>query len=154
MDPGLSSAAYRLPRDTRIIASARDYLVARLSFSDFGQQLAVLWDAGRDELVLDVVTALRYRDVGVLLDVIALSMHRGKLTAFLGRTENLAWSQEQLQAACDAALAPVGGSWEVQPLVSVPMTVGHKGNKLLDWDRLPDGSPLRAVPAKYHLGVV
>lgn len=154
MDPSLSSAAYRLPRDTRIIASARDYLVARLPYSTFGQQVAVIWDPGRDELVLDCLTSLRYRDAKVCLDVIALSMVRGKLSVYFATNEQLSWVRSQVQAACDAALEPVGGHWDVLPVVAVPMTTSGKGNPILDWDRLPAEHPLHAVSGRYQLGVV
>jgi hypothetical protein len=139
----------RLPADSRLITYARDYLVVSLPAGEARQHLAVIWDRGRDETILDVITAITYRDPHVRARIIGCAMERGVLTSWVSsdQADRLA-----IQGACDAALHPPK-RWLVAPLQLVPIDV-QRDRQILDRGNLIEGHPLLQIPRQYRLGVI
>ena len=150
MDPSHCAIGHRLPPHSRVIESRRDFLVIRLAKFASAQNIGILWDPSRDELVLDVITALTYRDGLVRNKIVALAMFRGNLSAYYAGTDNLEWAREQIQAAADSVLSLINQRWEVLAPIPVPLLDGF----MLDWSKLASDHPLRVIPTKYQLGQV
>lgn len=154
MDPSQALAGFRLPLHSRVIESRKDYLVARIAVFSGAHQFGIIWDPSRDESVLSIVTALSFRDLNIRDRVLALSMLRGKLTAYISGSEHLSFARQQIQEAADVVLEPIGQPWEVLAPIPLPMTASAIGTQILDWSRIPAGHALRIIPEKYQLGRV
>src|SRR5689334_3152491 len=110
-----------LPGGSRVIESRRDYIVVRLPLGEGYQQLTAIWDKGRDEQLLDVITAIYYRDRQLCSRIVGLAMERGVLTVWYASTAHLEQDRNAIQIACDAALNAPAKRWVVAALQAVPM---------------------------------
>lgn len=142
-----------LPAGSHLIESRRDFIIVRLPS---GQQLAVIWDRGRDEQILDCITALAYREPRVLDRIVALRMERGVLTcwyapAWQASAATMEHDRIAVQQACDTALAPK--RWTVAPLEVVPIDA-HHDRRILDRASLAKDHVLLQIPQQFQLGRV
>jgi hypothetical protein len=138
-----------LPANTHIIASTRDRVIFDLPLPTEPPQanrIAVLWDGDRDERILDVMTALHFRDLRVRAHVIALAERGGVVTVWVGSAHDVEKMRAIIQAAADAALRP-RDRWTVAPLVVV-----ETRNGVLDKKSLLLDERLASIP--YNLGLV
>lgn len=138
-----------IPQSARIVSDARDYLILEFDLplkTRLASRVGVLWDIDRDRRVLDVLAAIRFRDLRTASHVLAIHEFGGKLTVWLGGID-IATAQERLQSAADAALRP-HDRW---PVTVRPVATC---DQLLDRSQLAEDHPLRAIPEKFQLGVV
>jgi hypothetical protein len=142
----------QLPGGSRLVSFARDYIVISLPANTARQHVAVIWDRGRDEQILDVITALTYRDPSVRFRVVALAMERGTLTCWCSSDKTLEQDRKAIQLACDAALNRPK-RWTVAPLVPVSIDI-EPDRCVLDRGNLIEGHPLLQIPQQYQLGLI
>jgi hypothetical protein len=151
MDISSNALSRQLPAGARIIQSQRDFIILSLPLLEGAarQHVAVIWDRGRDEQILDVLTALTYRDPLVRARIVGLAMERGVLTCWCSseQTDRLA-----IQGACNAALHPPK-RWLVAPLQIMPIDM-QRDRQILDRGNLTEDHPLLQIPRQYQLGVI
>ena len=137
-------------RPYTIIYDGRDSMVVDFplptSPENRAARVGVRWDADRDDRILLVLEALRYRDPRALARFVGIAEHRGVIDCWVSAQPDEC--TRALSAAADIALRP-GDRWTVNPARVVPAS-----NFILDRERLPLDSPLQVVPAKFALGLV
>ena len=156
MDPSQALSSVKLPPHSRIVESRTDYLIVRIPRYAGAHQFAIIWDSSRDEFVLNVMTALSYRDIAARDSILALHFLKGKLASWTGlhEPERIEACRESLQAAADAVLNPIGQRWEILSPATVPMIRIPHGTSVLDASALEPGHPLSVIGKRYQLGGV
>ena len=140
----------QLPAESRLISHARDYIVISMPLLEgtMRQHVAVIWDRQRDEQILDVLTALTYRDLPTRARLMGLAMERGVLTCWVSSDTDRA----AIQGACNAALHPPK-KWLVAPPQIVPLD-RQRDRQILDRGNLTEDHPLLQIPKQYQLGII
>jgi hypothetical protein len=143
-----------LPAGSRLLTSLRDIVVISLPAGPAHQHIGVIWDRGRDEQILDVITAITYRDSQLRSRIIAMAMERGILNVwYAADNTNLTQDRNAIQLACDAALNAPVKRWKVADLIPVPIEA-RPDRLLLDRKALGQNHPLLVLPSQYQLGLI
>jgi hypothetical protein len=106
-------------------------------------------------IILDVLTALTYRNLTVRSRIIGCAMERGVLTCWYswdGTHGPKVTEHEAIQLACDTALQPPK-RWTVAPLQLVTVDA-QRDRKILDRGNLTETHPLMQIPRQYQLGLI
>jgi hypothetical protein len=140
----------RLPANARIHLDARDFqIIDFLTTEDPPRlhRLAVIYDADRDQRVLDFLTCASYGAPAIRANIIGVAESKGRIAVYYGDLLTLDKAERALSEAAHRALYPTD-RWAVD-LTLVPV---HKGQ--LDRSRLPETSPLLAAPARFSYGLI
>jgi hypothetical protein len=133
----------------RVLHDARDGTVLEFCLPNEPRgvvHLLVAWEPDRDQRLIQLLVALRYRDPRALAVLTGVAEHRGVVDAWITSAEQAVEVHRALSAAADIAIQP-GDRW----IVNTPQAVATR-NGVVDRDSLPLDHPLLAAPAKFTLG--
>lgn len=140
----------RLPASAQIKASARDFQIVDWFLSQKSpdvQRMVVLYDADRDERILDFLTAANYLCPQIRTNIIGVAESKACVAVFYGDALTVDAAQRMLSEAARKAVWPAD-RWTVE-VIPVPISDGR-----LARDRLPEDSPLLTAPGRFQLGLV
>jgi hypothetical protein len=138
------------PLPYRELYDARDATVLEFQLpSDLrgSVHLLCIWDEDRDQRLIQLLVALRYRDPRTLAILVGIAEHRGVVDAWVMSPQQAIEAQRALCTAADFAIQP-GDRWTVNTPQVVPT---HNG--VVDRDALPPNHPLLLAPSKFTYGL-
>ncbi|MGO9326513.1 MAG: hypothetical protein ACLQJ0_00100 [Steroidobacteraceae bacterium] len=110
-------------------------------------RIAVLWGIDRDLCMVAILAAMYLRNRDMLERIVAVRQERGKVDFWCRTSPDVSVKDVRL-ALEDAVQAVMFQRWTVRGGVALPCD-----GEIVDWQKLPDGDPLRGVARSYGLGV-